>query len=149
MTWILLLTTLLAGCDLDKDTGEVTPETSERSLDDYDISLPEDCPTYTFADFQESYGILICEVYIGCFGSYGDREEGGTEVDTVESCLELSCGGANGLEGESECVLDEARAASCLESMAAIADDLDGSCPDVDDAWFPTDCGMAIDCLDD
>ncbi len=145
MTRVLLLTTLLAGCDLDKDSTEG----SARSLDDYDVSLPEDCPAYTFADFQESYGVLTCEVYVGCFGVYGDREEGGTEVDTVEACLELSCGGASGLQDESECVLDDARAARCLESMAAIADDLDGSCPDIDDTWFPSDCGMAIECVDD
>ena len=137
MTRILLLTILLASC------------ASERSLDDYNVSLPEDCPAYTFQDFQEAYGVLYCEVSIGCFGSYGSREDGGTQVDTVEACLELSCGGASGLENETECVLDEDSAARCLESMAAIADDLQGSCPDIDDAWFPSECGMAIQCADD
>ena len=137
MTRILLLTILLASC------------TSDRSLDQYDVSLPEDCPAYAFQDFQEAYGVLSCEVSIGCFGSYGNREDGGTQVDTVEACLELSCGGANGLAGETECVLNEDNAARCLELMAAIADDLDGSCPDIDDAWFPSECGMAIECADD
>ena len=136
----LLLTTLLAACDPDKAA-------SDHSVDDYEVSLPEDCPDYAFQDFQEPYGVLYCEVYIGCFGVYGSRESG-EQVDTVEQCIELSCGGASGLEGEEECVLDEERAASCLESMAAIADDLGGSCPDVDDAWFPEDCGMAISCAD-
>ena len=149
MTRILLLTTLLAACDLDKDTGAVTPDTSERSLDEYDVSLPEDCPAYEFPDFQETYGVLYCEVSIGCFGTYGDREDEGSQVDTVEACLELSCGGASGLENEAECVLNEDSAASCLASMAAIADDLEGSCPDVADAWFPSECGMAIECVDD
>lgn len=149
MTRILLLAALIAACDLDKDTGENAPDPSERSVEDYGVSLPEDCPAYAFPDFQEPYGVLTCEVYIGCFGAYGDREEDGTMVDTVEACLELSCGGANGLEGEAECALDAQRAASCLDSMAAIADDLEGSCPDIDAAWFPPDCGMAISCIDD
>ena len=110
--------------------------------------MPEDCPTYAFQDFQEPYGVLYCEVYIGCFGSLDNREEG-TQVETIEQCLELSCGGARGLAGEAECMLDEDRAANCLDSMTAIADDLDGNCPDLDDAWFPEDCGMAIACADD
>jgi hypothetical protein len=42
-----------------------------------------------------------------------------------------------------------AHAAHCLDSLSAIADDLDGSCPDIDDAWFPSECGMAIQRADD
>ena len=122
-------------------------EPSERSMGDYDVSLSEDCPAYEFQDFQEPYGILYCEVYIGCFGTSGNRENG-VQAETVEECLELSCGGANGLEGEVECMLDEDRAEVCLEEMTAIASDLEDNCPNIDDAWFPEDCGLAIDCAD-
>ena len=134
----LLIVAVLLSCD---------PEPSEASVDEYDVTLPEDCPAYQFQDFQEPYGVLLCEVYIGCFGSYGSRESG-AQAETVEQCLELSCGGATGLDGEVECVLDEERADGCIASMAAIADDVEGSCPDVDDAWFPPDCELAIECAD-
>ncbi len=116
-----------------------------RSLDDYDVSLPEDCFSDAFQDFQEPYSILYCEVYIGCFGDSGNRENG-TQAETIEQCLEQSCGG---LEGEVECILDEERATGCLEAMASIANDLEGNCPNIDDAWFPEDCGMAISCADE
>lgn len=136
---IYLFSSLFIACD---------STSKARSIDEYDVSLPEDCPAYEFQEFQEPYSVLYCEVYIGCFGTVGNRESGGSQVDTIEDCLALICGGANGLEGEEECTLDEERAASCLNSMAEIANDLEGSCPNVDDAWFPEDCGMAIECAD-
>ena len=135
LRFFLLAIFLLASCNSNSST---------RSFDDYDVSLPEDCLSDAFQDFQEPYSILYCEVYIGCFGFSGNRENG-TQAETVEQCLEHSCGG---LEGETECILNEDRAANCLEAMASIANDLEGNCPNIDDAWFPEDCGMAIDCAD-
>ena len=139
-TVLLLCATLLSACD---------STSKARSIDEYDVSLPEDCPVYAFQEFQEPYGVLYCEVYIGCFGTVGNREDGGSQADTVEDCLALICGGANGLEGEEECWLDDEKAGDCLNSLAVIASDLEGNCPNVDDAWFPEDCGMAIECTDD
>lgn len=127
------MTTGAAGTGGDSETGVIEP--------------PAGCPAFTFPEFEGPYGQVYCEVYIGCFGEVGGREPGDPTATTIPDCLELTCGNGDvALTGEDECTYDAELGAQCLSELGAIAEDLAGQCPAIDDAWFPDACGLAIGC---
>lgn len=141
-----LTAVLTLGCAAQPSDADTGDDADTNASSGETGGPPPGCPAFEFPEFEQPYGQLYCEVYIGCFGEVGGREPGDPVATTIPDCLELTCGNGDvNLDNESECSYDDAQGAACLAAMMAIADDLSG-CPDIDDPWFPDACGLAIEC---